>query len=662
MSTDNNRADNTSDKKSFNLWLKYLWHRKKNFRLGMERFLAGPSYNQIIAAVGVFAIVFVFVCGIFYDWQLDKAFSDMSSPVTMRNTAYNINNVVNGPTGTQYVTIEEPDSEKKIGPIVAYVVGLIVLSGLLIATITNVLRTWVDRFKQGTVRYRTFRRHIAILGYNDMVPGMIERMCGANRKYPDGVRIVVGVRKDVHEVATQLSNHLSKRQRKCVVVLQADSCNKHDLKRLCIHKSKEVYILGEHDDAYSLNSFEKIQAMCAKRRIFKHDPECYVQMQYQSTFALFQTYSGKEGMEHFHAFNFHDLWARKMVMREEIDTREGKSVGSDSERQVHLVVIGMTEMGEALAREAAFLCHYPNYVTKGIRTRITFIDPQAKEQMTFLTGRYDHLFDLCCYEYRNLDTGDNFSHTPKQDFLDMEFEFIQSNIASKAIRKEISQWVTTDKRVLTIAVCTDQPHRSIAAGLYLPDEVFDNEIPIWVYQPAKGDLKEFLDKSQFENVTTFGMSGKDLDIKNEKMILQAERLNHFYCHSNESVVTYNQNEIDDEWSSCSIFNKWSNIYNVSAIPTKIRCCGNRLEENAEIISQVEHNRWNVEKLLMGFRPTTAEEHEEINPRGVLDKAKKKRFKDEQFAHDDIRPFNELDKDIADIDRNFTREIPKILNM
>lgn len=653
-------TENKEGQKEFILWLKYWWHRKKNFRLGMERFLAGSSYHQIIAAIGVFAIVFFFVSGISYKWQWYKAFSDMSSPVTLRNTAYNVNNVVNGSTGTTYVTIEEPDSEKTLGLAIVYVLGLIVLSGLVIATITNVLRTWVDRFKQGTVRYCLFRRHIVILGYNDMVPGMIERTCGKNRRYPDGVRIVVGVRKDVHEVATQLSNHLSKHQRKCVVVLQADSCNKHDLKRLRARMAKEVYILGEHDDAYSLNSFEKIQGMCKG----KQHPECYVQMQYQSTFALFQTYSGKDGMEHFHAFNFHDVWAREMLMREEIDTREGKSVGPDSEKQVHLVVIGMTEMGEALAREAAFLCHYPNYVSKGIRTRITFIDPQAKEQMTFLTGRYDHLFDLCRYGYRDFDTGDCTYHTPERDFLDMEFEFIQSNIASKAIRKEMSQWATSDKQVLTIAVCTEMPHRSIAAGLYLPDEVFDNNIPIWVYQPAKGDLKEFLDKSQFENVTTFGMSGNSLDIKNEadNLLQKAKRLNHFYWHFDGKKLTYDIVDVEKEWQSLTIFNKWSNLYNVSAIPTKLRCSPTQTEEDIEIISQVEHNRWNVEKLLMGFRPTTAEEHEEINPNGVRDQAKKRWYQNEKFAHDDIRPFNELDKDTADIDRKFTREIPKIMGL
>jgi len=66
--------------------------------------------------------------------------------------------------------------------------------------------------------------------------------------------------------------------------------------------------------------------------------------------------------------------------------------------------------------------------------------------------------------------------------------------------------------------------------------------------------------------------------------------------------------------------------------------------NLEILAEVEHNRWNMEKLLMGFRPTSDEEHELIK----ADAEKKKGYKD-RFIHDDIRPFSELDDAAKDID-------------
>ena len=639
--------------KKFPMWVKYQWRRKKNLRLWFERFLAGPSWHQVAAAVVLFAGVFLLVSGIHYGWDFGMAFADMSGSSTLRNTAYSINNVVIDPSGTATLTVQDVEPKPAGELIWVYILGSIVLSGLLIATITNVLRSWVDRFKQGTVSYWSFRRHTVILGYNDMAPGIIERLCG-NRKYPEGIRIVVGVKKSVHEVETQLSNHLSERQRCCVVVLQADSCNRRDLRRLRIRRAKEVYILGEHDDANSLNSYRKIQELCGKRRM----PECHVQVQFQSTFALFQTYTKKEGQDHFHTFNFHDVWARQMVMRPEIDTREdGKvTMSPDSSKHVHLVIVGMTEMGEALAREAAFLCHYPNYVTRNLRTQITFIDPQAKEQMTYFMGRYHHLFDLCNHTFRGAGETPSYPMLEK-DFLDLDFEFIQANVADMRMRKELKEWAEDENQLLTIAVCADLPHRSMAASLYLPDEIFERKIPVWVYQPAKGDMKEYLGHSRFENIITFGMSGKELDIRNEAIVSQAKRLNHFYWHCSEEVVKYDPAEIEREWSETKIFDKWSNIYNTSAIHAKMRCIGGveKLGDYIDVLAQVEHNRWMAEKLLMGFRPTTAAEHRQI----LADPKLKKTLKN-RFIHDDIRPFDELPAETTLIDRKFTREMPNIM--
>lgn len=119
---------------------------------------------------------------------------------------------------------------------------------------------------------------------------------------------------------------------------------------------------------------------------------------------------------------------------------------------------------------------------------------------------------------------------------------------------------------------------------------------------------------------------------------------------------YEKDTVDDDWEKIRIFDKWSNVYNVSAIPIKLNSIGglDHLNENIEVLAQVEHNRWNVEKLLMGFRPTTDEEHQKI-----LNEKKTKKEYQNKFIHDNIRPFKELDMPTQDIDRNFIREIPKI---
>ena len=84
---------------------------------------------------------------------------------------------------------------------------------------------------------------------------------------------------------------------------------------------------------------------------------------------------------------------------------------------------------------------------------------------------------------------------------------------------------------------------------------------------------------------------------------------------------------------------------------------------------VEHNRWNVEKLLMGFRKPFMDEDsykvEELltdkDPQKIKDfKAKLKKNKN-LYIHHDIRPFDELGT-IKNLDFECARYIPWIMKM
>jgi type I site-specific restriction endonuclease len=75
----------------------------------------------------------------------------------------------------------------------------------------------------------------------------------------------------------------------------------------------------------------------------------------------------------------------------------------------------------------------------------------------------------------------------------------------------------------------------------------------------------------------------------------------------------------------------------------------------DILAQVEHNRWNIEKLLMGYRPLTAEERETKNKKELKD------LKDQYFAHPDICAYNSLPESQKDIDRILSKALPLIKN-
>lgn len=640
---------------------------KFSFKLWLDRAISGGIWRQILVAAGLFGIVFILL-GTAYSiyfkhCSFGQTFADMSSGISLRYKLYDYT----------------PDEGKSLPSAIlvwaAYIFGTLLLSGVLIATITNALRTRSDRFRNGNVRYR-FRGHILFLGYDELVVGMIQNLCAET-----SARIVIAIAGNAAERYNQLYSRLKKEERKRVVVLSANRCNEADLKRLRVKKASNIYIIGEPKeethDTLNMNCFQAIYNLCGKDKM----PECYVNIRHQSTFALFQTFvqSGDknfdEALKHFHSFNFYDEWARQMVSGEylerehcghlRLDSREGDNdIFHHPEKSVHLVIVGMTQMGVALAREAAFICHYPGFVKSGVKTKITFVDKHAKVNMTHLVGHYHHLFDHCkysfCHEVGGSEVTSEYKPKEDKDFLDIEFEFIGADFESAMMREKLAAWSTDSSQYLTVAICFESSNHSIATALYMPDAVVDNHIPVWVYQPAQGDLATYLKGSKFSNIVAFGMSGREISNRiNSKDILQAQRLNYFYCHLDRDYVDYtNTKELLKDWNSGHISDRWSSLYNVAAIPTKLRGIGGieNIEANVELLAQVEHNRWNVEKLLMGFRATTADEHQSVVDKGKPEKNRLKAL----FIHDDIRPFAELKPATADIDRKFSREIPKIV--
>jgi hypothetical protein len=121
------------------------------------------------------------------------------------------------------------------------------------------------------------------------------------------------------------------------------------------------------------------------------------------------------------------------------------------------------------------------------------------------------------------------------------------------------------------------------------------------------------------------------------------------------------------WRGLLTAHKWSNRYFADSIKSRIRSfdLDDKVEkidvEQIELMSRVEHNRWNMEKLLMGYRATTPLEKELI----AKDLSKKSYFKKTLFAHNDIVPFDELLADASgtnaqEYDRRIMKSLPLII--
>ena len=596
--------------------------KPRHFWLWIDRTISGKPWNQIKVAALIFLGCLLLVClgYLIVKFKSDRwksiaeAFVDMVSPVTIHTYAYD---------KTYPLTFWGA-----IGYVFVYFIGVIFFTGVLVATITNILRTRADRFKAGTVKYK-FKGHIVFLGYDDMIVGMILKLCKQGEEYGETVRIVVGVEDNVHGINDKIKNRLYGKYKNNVVVLQADGCNRTDLeKRIRVPYAERVYIIGEHDDAYNLKSYRTIYelSLCSKEKDFdERMPECYVNLRHKSTLKLFQTYAtaGDIGVDFskFHVFNFYDEWARYMIVGENLDSEKRIDRDGNPTKQIHLVIVGMTEMGIALARQAMLWCHYPN----GIKTKITFIDPQADLYSKFFIGSHQQLFKNhtknCHYSCFNFNTYPGLQKKSNSE-LDIEFEFYKSYISDDDIRKEIVEWATDENQFLTIAICLPKAAQSFGAAIYLPDELFsekDDEsektdkqertsVPIWVYQPTYGDMGNYLSGSHYKNVITFGMSGESLDICNEDIINKAKFINHYIKNRTNGVVKYNNPRwIDAEWQALGVKEKWTNINRAGLIAEKSPKADkfdNLTEKEINNLAEVELKRLQIEELIVSGKVST----------------------------------------------------------
>ncbi len=419
---------------------------------------------------------------------------------------------------------------------------------------------------------------------------------------------------------------------------------------------------------------------------------CKVLFEYQTTYSIFQfsdvATEVKQAM-HFIPFNRYESWARRVIVDnhalalidendkqcEHAKEHENKvtyrpldgyeGIRFDDEQRVHFIVIGMSKMGVAMGVQALFQAHYPNYVkNSSLRSRITFIDANAEQEMQFFKGRYASLFELARHRYIDANTCKEnqlnsrygwvdptrqkdypWKHLSKggKNFLDVEIEFVKGELESDGVREYLRLVTADDKSMVTIAICLPETHQAVAAALYMPAEVYPKVKEIWVYQREAADIIRNLNpendnkelNEHYKKLKPFGMLyGEYIDSRT--YYLKALLVNGIYDLDKKSVL--DPLDMDDKttykklrkrWNSLSVALKWSNKYFADTIYQKIRSAmPTPLAEDAAIggynnpafftegwyedvkhalkeakgLAECEHNRWDVQQLLLGFTP------------------------------------------------------------
>ena len=218
----------------------------------------------------------------------------------------------------------------------------------------------------------------------------------------------------------------------------------------------------------------------------------------------------------------------------------------------------------------------------------------------------------------------------------------------------------------------------------MKDEVEKASLPvIYVYQPLSGALLDTArnEVPKFANIVPFGISATGYDPLLMQRIAAAKRVNYLYqkeFSGKEFVSMPNDGVVFDEmWRQLSIAEKMSNIYSANSAEVKLRSVGILCEGNlepvddaglVEVLSRMEHSRWNMEKLLVGYSAMEYSERSELNAALESEDAEVRqearmlsnRSKNQRFVHKDIAPYSELSEQTRAYDRAIVRNLPLAL--
>lgn len=693
-----------------------------HFRQILDRWLNRGFWFKIGLVVLISFVVFslsVLVVIFFFDkhvpyaedqkniwWQLYYYFADPG-------------NQMSGKTG------DGGDGSRVVGFIFS-TLGSIFLSGLLISTITNSFERMSDSWRSGFSYYK-LKNHIVIIGSDQMVYGLVNQLLGST-----DLIIVVMTSTDVEQMRNTLwASLMNKGDKSRIVVNYGQRDSEIFLDKINVAYASEVYLLGDtsefdnienYHDSLNVHCLTLISKQCkAINRTSRL--KCHVLFDYKTTYHIFQYADLNSEITRyvdFHPFNFYDFWARKVLVAGR--SKEGNIsykpldyipiTSKDSEKFVHFIVIGMSQMGQAMALQAAHIAHFPNY--EKAKTKITFIDANGKVEMNEFKQKCGELFKVSHSTFIDADAwleanqnktdskevdygkfkteyhiADEYMHlvaeNEKQDFIDVEWEFIKGHDHNTLVQHLLNKYVNEENAIITVAVCLNITHMSLRSAMSLPKKYYENNVPILVQQRKTATMVSTLNGEGFDedhrkrllykNIQPFGMVTECYDLNIVSSVEICKKISYVYDHFftfDNLAVKIDMEKANQIWDNTVISKRWSNIFAAASIPTKLRCIGidwdiNRIynldeltEEQVALLAEIEHNRWNVEELLLGYRPVHKDEDEKID----ADKNKKKEYRN-RFIHYDIRPFSELKTDDkgrkANIyDEVIVRSLPLIL--
>lgn len=694
--------------------------RLHNWLLKFDRTFSDGLWKQIVILGAAFLIAVIIGLVICYFLPIEKI--DENKKIHFYEWAVYL--LIDGNALSSLYNANLPAGNRPwvvIFAILGSLLGVIVFGGMLISVLSNMLQRRIEDYRSGKNVYVT-SGHYVILGYDEIVPSIIKQICTLNKK---DVYVLLQSSLPTELIASKLHSSIAQDCESQVIIKNGHRTSKNDLQELRLNQSQSIFVVGDRSkdthDAMNIDCLEKIYDVLSENKQEGVPESITTVFEYQETYTALQVVDlfediRKLGIE-FIPHNFYTDWARQIFVSHNntiYPNLDDTGITADSERHVHMVIVGASTFGMTLAAEAAQAFHFPNFKDHKNLTEITIIDNNVTNKMHLFVTRFRHFFEVQSYlcgkfvkdkdgnvKYDEVSIPASKFEGEDADFLDIRFRFVSGNIYEREVQDILSDWANKKDQILSLFFALPDNRQNMSVAMNLPDNIYDNGIPIFIRQNSSslfinkirntsdGELtKSTIDKDgiihherlqkRFAKLYPFGMTDTLFDM-DRKVLMIAQCINHVYevykqlnytrVPNIQDICNTSLENIHKEWIELPVALQWSNIYCAYNITYRIHTIQairkdfktpikDVSDEEVKQLAFVEHNRWNVEKLMLGYRKPSLEEDSYAAER-MTDKNKAKEIKDHNkdlFIHSDIRPYSSLNE-IQDIDKAIIRFIP-----
>ncbi len=400
-------------------------------------------------------------------------------------------------------------------------------------------------------------------------------------------------------------------------------------------QNAEILIVVTDGDTRNLEIVSAAGVACRKRHPDLAPLQCYVHVSDARLTRLHENRSLADGetsrLLEITTFDRFTNSARLLSAEAPLD-REG-IVASD-DRQVHLVIIDLSPMGEALLKQALHIGHYANRIPLAV----TIVDESATKKEQELLARIPEL-----HQCGNL-------------------TFIDGLPGQGAIRERLGDLLNDPGQMVSLAVCREDTQAALTGAMDLVPQLTKSNNTVFVNVCEDEHAAALLNAAQTDGNQLIPFGNSDAACSSKAVVRRELDLLARRIHDEYRAKRKRDGDSEEDypamkpWERIDAEVRDMNRHQADHIPVKLRALGCRMvagstdedaesfhldETEIESLAKGEHARWCASRRLSGWRYGSLRD-------------------DSLKHHPDLIPWEELSETTREYDRDPVRNLPKLL--